>query len=653
MIDRRFIRDAAMLQIGTVAGVLIQAISGVLVARFLAPELFGQYAIAFSVASIVTIFLGAGVQDAVAPQAARAWASGDRRSLSEALGFWAKFTTANIIATLVVIVVLPVITVPLYHSRVLGGYAAVIIIASLISTTVFTLTQLMLQIAGRIRSLSALTLADVGVRYGVVIGLVVGGFGIWGAVSGHLIGAVVLLGVSLVVYGRLVRSHPEIPGIRDLMGLARRASWRPLLAPTLWVMLDRNLGMLYGALPIALVGIFAAPTEVAYFKLAFGYLMLAMTALGPVSTLLNVHFPTVQVTDHHQLRRTFIRVTLWSTLMTSAITAVVVLISPWVFHLLYGPLYGPAIPYIYGLGIFGALFGLGVGLGPMWRAVNRVHVSIIINCVVLGVGIPLGIGMMARWHLWGAVAMVTLWYTVSHVVSFAYLMSVLKKGEEEMSRFQYAWVPRDARRVLDVGCSWGYDTARLAMRDIEVYGVDANERSIEKARRLHPGMSFQVAVAERLPFANAYFDTVIMSEVLEHVQDEVVALSEAYRVLRPGGTLILSTPHRGLFGFLDPANQKYRFRAHDAGFHRHYSVAQLEGFLKKSQWGSAYRIIRTRYAGLFFGPFMGIVRGGLKRIVGERLARRVVVPLASLAQWDGTISFGRLSYQVALLIEKR
>jgi O-antigen/teichoic acid export membrane protein len=426
MITQRFIRDAAVLQAGTIVGTLIQAVSGVLIARFLQPELFGKYSIAFSVASIVTIFLGAGVQDAIAPQVARAWATGDRESLRDGLGFWARFTAANIIATLAVVVFLPLVTGHLYQSRILGGYAAVIVIASLISTTVFTVAQLMLQVAGEIRSLSLLTLTDVAVRYGSVIGLILAGYGIWGAVGGHLIGALLLLMLSIAAYRMMVRTFPEIPSLTDVAVRAQSVPWRPLLTPTLWVMVDRNLGMLYGALPVALIGLYASTVEVAYFKLAFGYFMLAMTALGPVSTLLNVHFPTVQVTDRRQLRTTFIRVTFLSTLLTMGITVVVLGLAPLVFRLLYGPLYGPAVPYVYGLGIFGALFGLGVGLGPMWRAVNRVHVSIIINLLTLGAGVPLGIWMMMRWHVWGAVAMVTLWYTVSHIISFAYLMISLK-----------------------------------------------------------------------------------------------------------------------------------------------------------------------------------------------------------------------------------
>jgi hypothetical protein len=77
------------------------------------------------------------------------------------------------------------------------------------------------------------------------------------------------------------------------------------------------------------------------------------------------------------------------------------------------------------------LFGLGVGLGPMWRAIDRVRVSIFINLVTLAVGVPLGVFMIGRWHIWGAVAMVTAWYTLSHAVSFALILKLLNSADKK------------------------------------------------------------------------------------------------------------------------------------------------------------------------------------------------------------------------------
>jgi hypothetical protein len=64
----------------------------------------------------------------------------------------------------------------------------------------------------------------------------------------------------------------------------------------------------------------------------------------------------------------------------------------------------------------------------MWRAVNRVKISIAINLVVLGVGAPLALLALRHWGSLGAVAMVTGWYTVSHTVSFIWLLRELRRS---------------------------------------------------------------------------------------------------------------------------------------------------------------------------------------------------------------------------------
>ncbi|MDP2647652.1 MAG: hypothetical protein Q8P35_00170, partial [Candidatus Yanofskybacteria bacterium] len=63
----------------------------------------------------------------------------------------------------------------------------------------------------------------------------------------------------------------------------------------------------------------------------------------------------------------------------------------------------------------------GVGLGPMWRAVNKVKISILINVITLAAGIPIGFWLIKNYGIWGSVAMVTLWYSASHFASFFYL----------------------------------------------------------------------------------------------------------------------------------------------------------------------------------------------------------------------------------------
>lgn len=88
-----------------------------------------------------------------------------------------------------------------------------------------------------------------------------------------------------------------------------------------------------------------------------------------------------------------------------------------------------------------------------------------------------------------------------------------------------------------------------------------------------------------LPFKNACFDLVVLSQVLEHVEDDNKIIQEIWRVLKPKGVFLLSCPHNGLFTFLDPLNFKHHFpkvytflqlgkksnRSAEA-FDRHYSL---------------------------------------------------------------------------------
>jgi SAM-dependent methyltransferase len=101
---------------------------------------------------------------------------------------------------------------------------------------------------------------------------------------------------------------------------------------------------------------------------------------------------------------------------------------------------------------------------------------------------------------------------------------------------------------LDCGCAdGGYAVAMLDLGAEKVIGVDAVEKRIMQARnreQFHPAVKFLYASAEELPFVDAFFDGVLLNEVLEHVTDEVKALREIYRILRPGGYLVIMSPNR-------------------------------------------------------------------------------------------------------------
>lgn len=105
---------------------------------------------------------------------------------------------------------------------------------------------------------------------------------------------------------------------------------------------------------------------------------------------------------------------------------------------------------------------------------------------------------------------------------------------------------RPGDRVLEVGCGAGNILEKIGP-GAELHGVDLSPFLLEKAaRRLGPRAVLKQGFAEKLPYADASFDRVYCSEVLEHVLDPGAVLGELRRVVRPGGRVVVSFPNEHL-----------------------------------------------------------------------------------------------------------
>ena len=167
-------------------------------------------------------------------------------------------------------------------------------------------------------------------------------------------------------------------------------------------------------------------------------------------------------------------------------------------------------------------------------------------------------------------------------------------------------------RVLDLGCAFGFSTKMLARRGYETVGVDNSARYITWAKRRHPAGTYLLSSADALPLPDEAFDAVLLLDVLEHVVDEQAVIAEIRRVLRPGGTLVLSVPHRGLLYWFDSLNlyaalvQATRHglfpqEIAQTGVHRHYSLTRLRELL-----GPAFRIQRVNRTGLGLAELLNL-----------------------------------------------
>lgn len=103
----------------------------------------------------------------------------------------------------------------------------------------------------------------------------------------------------------------------------------------------------------------------------------------------------------------------------------------------------------------------------------------------------------------------------------------------------FRWVPARVR-VLDIGCGFGESLGYHRSRDCEAHGVEADANILRVADR--HGLNVRHGLFDAANYAPDYFDFVTMDQVIEHVTDPIGVLRGIQRVLKPKGTLIVTTP---------------------------------------------------------------------------------------------------------------
>lgn len=128
--------------------------------------------------------------------------------------------------------------------------------------------------------------------------------------------------------------------------------------------------------------------------------------------------------------------------------------------------------------------------------------------------------------------------------------------------------------VLEAGAGSGKWLKALADRGFAVDGIEINAANVERFRAAWPDIPFIQGDVERMPYGDAAFDAILSLGVVEHLIDGPEgALAEMHRVLRPGGTMILTVPD---------ANASFRLeRAKDHIFHRLYGWDTVRRLLGK------------------------------------------------------------------------
>lgn len=171
--------------------------------------------------------------------------------------------------------------------------------------------------------------------------------------------------------------------------------------------------------------------------------------------------------------------------------------------------------------------------------------------------------------------------------------------------------------VIDIGCASGYllqDIHRSAPH-VTLIGLDLLDSGLRKAHAAIPQARLLQADACAVPLADASVDAVVSANLLEHVSDDVGALAEIRRLLRPGARAVIVVP-------LGPGNYDYydRFVGHERRYAR--------GELARKARSAGLQVLEDVCLGALLYPAFWLVKQRNRRrhgqLRGEALERRAV-----------------------------
>ncbi len=159
-------------------------------------------------------------------------------------------------------------------------------------------------------------------------------------------------------------------------------------------------------------------------------------------------------------------------------------------------------------------------------------------------------------------------------------------------RSMLEWLdPDEGEKILDVACGRGALSLKIAEKRCEVLGIDLSGNAINSAKRLAEregiGCEFKVGDAEDLPCLDGYFDKVVCSSSLEHFKDDIKALKEMRRVLKPNGSVVLTTD-----SFTYPINDELKKKHREIAYVVNYYT--LEN-LKERFEIAGFDMVRAEY----------------------------------------------------------
>lgn len=445
LLQRKFIQDTLVLQVGKAITTAISILSSVLVIRLMEPSAFGVWALVQSFFIIWQTPNLTGVGPSTSTRLAIAIGARNDYEILNNMAFYVKVAFAwTVLSTVTMAVFGPPIADAAYEDGARIGVLAVIYTLNLMPDAIYGLVVISLQarrsmrVVALLQNLNSLTLA---ICY---VGALLISPTAESLVIARLVYAVATMLMALAIYARLrERDAVAYPSMRAVIARARSVPIRPYWRFGLANALDKNLTSLFMEVPMQIVGIVSG-------NMAAGYLEAILKGIHIVYQLTSAVFENMQAVipqavgrgDYHGLWRNFRRV--MGVLMVGAVGFYAVfalgalLFGDRLVPLIYGEDWLPVVPLIPVMAVYGAVVTVGGVFGPLYRALRLMRQAIIVKIITLVVAVPPGIWLVEQAGALGGGWLVNVLFGLSVVLTALVTLPKLKQLATPRIEYQVA-----------------------------------------------------------------------------------------------------------------------------------------------------------------------------------------------------------------------
>ncbi len=419
-LKHKFARDTIILQAGDGLGLVLAFVTSVIIARGLAPEGYGVYALVYSLFGMMTLTGDLGLAPATITQLAEALAARDREAAAEYCGYFIKLSLVLGLALAALGIALGPLIAGYVYGKPLIGLLAGALMADMLLGLPRNLVRVAWQSSRWMTHLSVFEVLRGLARAGLVAGFILLGWGIKGVVAAELFLALVSSLAAWPLFTRLHSSDREVfPDWSGCLSQALRVPLKKHFSFGFKIILDRNVVRILEAVPFLILGRFAPAAQVGYLRLAWGVVNLPLAALSGLANNLAARLPQLRAQGREEtFWTTFFRTALAGGLISLFGVGLFALLAPWLIRLLYGAEYLPALPYFYIMALAAAFSGFFSGIGALYRAVHRVGLLVAANLIQLAFYLPACYLLIRFYRTEGAAAFISGRLLMLNLVAF-------------------------------------------------------------------------------------------------------------------------------------------------------------------------------------------------------------------------------------------